>query len=84
VLTGGELTGIRVWFDRYGNGESGQGEVVSLKELQIVSISTKASGDDCGFPMSVSGIVLSDGRTMPTYDWLTWPLTDRADHSLDG
>ncbi len=84
VLTGGELTGIRVWFDRDGNGESGQGEVVSLKELQIVSISTKASGDDCGFPMSVSGIVLSDGRTMPTYDWLTWPLTEQADRSLDG
>ncbi|MHC4185495.1 MAG: hypothetical protein ACYSR4_06135 [Planctomycetota bacterium] len=73
-LTGTELEGIRVWFDRNCDGKSGQGEVVSLRELRIVSISTKATGKAQGCPISASGIRLSDGRTLPTYDWLTSPV----------
>jgi hypothetical protein len=72
-LTGGELEGIRVWFDRNSDGISRPDEVVSLAELGIISISTRASGEDSGCPMSASGITLSDGRTLPTYDWLASP-----------
>jgi hypothetical protein len=77
-LTGTELEGISVWFDRDCDGESGQGEVVSLRELQIVSISTKATGKAQGCPISASGIRLSDGRTLPTYDWLTSPVKHKT------
>ncbi|MHC4645461.1 MAG: hypothetical protein ACYTBJ_08160, partial [Planctomycetota bacterium] len=81
VLTGSELEGIRVWFDRDGDGKSGKGEVVSLRHLQIVSISTNASGQNCGCPMSAAGIRLSDGRTLPTYDWLASPVADKSPYS---
>jgi hypothetical protein len=77
-LTGSELEGIRVWFDRNCDGISRPDEVVSLAELGIISISTKVSGIDGGCPMSVSGIRLSDGRTLPTYDWLTRPEEEES------
>ncbi|HUT28438.1 MAG TPA: hypothetical protein VMX13_01500 [Sedimentisphaerales bacterium] len=72
-LTGGELEGIRVWFDRDCDGISCPKEVVSLAEVGIISISTRASGQDGGCPICASGIKLSNGRTLPTYDWLTSP-----------
>ncbi len=74
VLTGSELEGIRVWFDRDSDGKSEQSEVVSLRDLQIMSISTKATGQAQGCPMSAAGISFSDGRTLPTYDWLASPV----------
>jgi hypothetical protein len=77
-LTGSELEGIRVWFDRNLDGISRPDEVVSLAELGIISISTKASGKDSGCPTSASGITLSDGRTLPTYDWLTLPEKEES------
>ncbi|MHC4185496.1 MAG: hypothetical protein ACYSR4_06140, partial [Planctomycetota bacterium] len=77
-LTGSELDGIRVWFDRDCDGTSRPDEVVSLAELGIISISTKASGKDSGCPTSTYGITLSDGRRLPTYDWLTSPVEHKA------
>jgi len=71
LLMGGELEGIRVWFDRNCDGKSRPDEVVPLAEAGIISISTQASGKQSGCPMSTSGIILSDGRTLPTYDWVT-------------
>lgn len=73
VLSGPELVGISVWFDRDCDGKSGLGEVVRLEKLSILSIATKATGKDDGCPMNISGVKLMDGRTFPTYDWIASP-----------
>lgn len=77
VLSGGELGGIRVWFDRNCDGISRQEEVVPLRNLRIVAIGTKASGKKNGVPMCLSGLRRSDGTTIATYDWLCSPAVGR-------
>jgi hypothetical protein len=73
-LTGRELAGIRVWFDRNSDGISEPGEVVSLEDLGIESIATTAPALDGVHPMHPAGLTLRDGRTLPTWDWLTSPV----------
>jgi hypothetical protein len=70
-LAGPELAGIRVWFDRDGDGKSGRGEVVSLATLGISAIGTGGeshSAEDLA-AWNPRGIELADGRTLPTWDW---------------
>lgn len=73
-LSGAELVGISVWFDRNCNGKSDSGEVVPIEKSPIVSIATKSTGKDGDCPTNVSGLTLTDGRTFPTYDWITSPV----------
>ena len=70
VLSGYELKGISVWFDRDCDGKSDPGEVLPIERLPIVSIATKSTGKDGISPMNKSGLTLMDGRTFPTYDWI--------------
>jgi hypothetical protein len=70
VLSGPELTGISVWFDRDSDGKSDLGEVIPVEKLSIVSITTNASGKNGGCPMNKRGLILVDGRTVATYDWI--------------
>ena len=69
-LAGDELIGIRVWFDKNSNGISEPGEVVDLNTLGIKSIGTKPTGETEGMPMHESGITLTNGAKIPTYDWI--------------
>lgn len=75
-LTGLELNGIRVWFDRNSNGISDVKEVVSLDSLDITAIRTTVTGEDGGAPMNAKGLVFSDGTSIPTYDWFTSPIDE--------
>lgn len=72
-LAGRELAGLRVWFDRNSDGVSTPAEVVSLENLGITAISTQACAKDGIHPMNPSGLTLSDGRTLPTWDWIAQP-----------
>ncbi|HEV7406232.1 MAG TPA: hypothetical protein VGO11_25010, partial [Chthoniobacteraceae bacterium] len=72
-LAGDELAGIRVWFDRNSDGVSTADEVVSLETLGITAIATSACAKDGLYPMNPSGLVLRDGRTLPTWDWIAEP-----------
>lgn len=74
VLRGVELSGIRVWFDKNGNGVSDLGEVLSLEEVGVTSISASQNGSEGIHPMNPVGVGLSDGRTFPTWDWMTSPI----------
>jgi len=76
VLSGAELEGIGVWFDHNGDGKSTPDEVVSLKELGIVSIAVTASSRDGIHPMNPKGITFADGHTLPTWDWITEPVRE--------
>ncbi len=73
-LTGKELAGIAVWFDRNGNGRSDPGEVVPVADLGIVRLAASASGETDGVPANPRGIELRDGTACPTYDWTPRPV----------
>jgi len=75
-LTAGELKGISAWFDRNSNGISECAEVIDVQRLGILSISTQYTEDD-DVPHNPAGMVLQNGRVIPTYDWITSPVTGR-------
>jgi hypothetical protein len=69
-LTGSELAGIAVWFDRDTDGVSDEGEVLAVEDLGIVALATDATeriGPSLGNPC---GLELADGTVLPTYDWV--------------
>jgi hypothetical protein len=71
VLTGRELTGLAVWFDRNSNGVSEPGEVTPVEDLGITGIATAATSSDGAAPMNAHGLFLQDGRVLPTWDWIS-------------
>jgi hypothetical protein len=73
-LTGYELAGISIWFDRDSDGKSDPGEVVPVERSPIVSVATKAIGKDRDCPINLSGLTLAGGRIFPTYDWTASPI----------
>ncbi len=80
-LTAGELKGLRVWFDRDSDGQSDDGEVVSVESLGIAGIATRPTGRDGQSPMHSAGIQFKDHRTVPTYDWIA-PSGQRSQKML--
>jgi len=74
-LAGRELEGLAVWFDRDSDGVSDAGEVVAIGETPIVSLATKSTCWEDRSPANPAGLTLSDGRVLPTYDWVTEPVT---------
>ncbi len=75
-LTGRELDGIAAWFDTNSNGISDPGEIIPLTNLQIASISCRATTITDGYPANPAGLTMTDGRTLPTYDWIASTVPD--------
>ena len=73
-LSGAELRGISVWFDRNGNGRSEPGEVRPVGDFGVQAIRTQSAGSDHGMPTHPQGILLKNGTVIPTYDWLVSPV----------
>lgn len=73
-LEGPELAGLAAWQDANSNGQSDSGEVRPLATCGVLRLSTVASGTTGGMPMNASGLEMSDGRVLPTYDWITAPI----------
>lgn len=74
VLSSAELEGVSVWFDRNGNGKSDAGEVMPVKDVGVTAISVTATGHDGMQPMNARGLVMKDGRILPTWDWIAEPV----------
>jgi hypothetical protein len=72
-LTGSELIGLAVWFDRDGNGISSESEVSPVHELGIVALECSAPSRDDRHLMNPHGVRFSDGRQLPTWDWIPKP-----------
>ncbi len=70
VVSGTELKGFALWLDRNSNGISESGEVRAVQEFGIISISTKHELHKAGIPWSPQGVTLTNGTTLPTYDWI--------------
>lgn len=79
VLSGGELKGIRVWFDRNSDGRSTPDEVVSLDKLEVKALSVRAVSHDGVHPMNPQGVEFLDGHTVPTWDWMVEPVRERSE-----
>lgn len=77
-LSGDELKGISVWFDTNSNGKSESEEIKSLEELGIISISTKSTSTENGWPANKTGITLKTGKIIPTYDWIAKPFSNKS------
>ena len=73
-LTGNELRGIAVWYDRNANGVSDAGEVTPAARAGIRAIATRSTGSHDGCPMARAGITFDDTTTAHTYDWIASPL----------
>lgn len=72
-LTGPELKGLALWFDRNENGVSDSGEVVAIDQQGIASISCRATGQEGSSAVNLSGARMTDGRIVPTFDWIATP-----------
>jgi hypothetical protein len=66
-----ELDGIAIWYDRDGNGRAGPEEVVRAWDAGVEAIATRSTGYDGRAPKNASGLRYSDGRVVPTIDWIT-------------
>jgi len=77
VLSGDELHGLVIWYDRNGNGISDPGEVIPIEQTGIKSIKvhpdTPTSGDAARTPTATNGIVTKSGMALPTWDWIATP-----------
>ncbi len=78
ALTGTELAGLSVWFDRDSDGRSAPAEVMPLRDLGVVSIAVTAESRDDIHPTNPRGLTLRDGRTLPTWDWIVEPVPAAA------
>lgn len=70
-LTGRELLGLGVWRDANQNGVSESGEVLPAVQVGIDGLRTLATGRVGESWVSTAGLRMRDGRTLPTYDWVT-------------
>lgn len=81
-LTGAELDGIAVWFDRNGNGKSDPGEVIPVSALGITRISVQPESTVEGMPTNPHGARLKDGSILATFDWTPESIPDAAPPSV--
>ncbi len=76
-LEGVELDGLAAWQDSNGNGVSDDGEVRPLSAVGVRRLSAMASGSVDDMPMNDAGLEMTDGRVLPTYDWITGPVGNK-------
>lgn len=76
VLEGEELHGIRAWFDSNSDATSSASEVRDLSELGITGIRVKSDGHEGPHPTCGNGLILRDGKTLPTWDWMAQPVVE--------
>jgi hypothetical protein len=69
-LTEHELRGLAVWFDKDGNGRSDKAEVRPVETLGIAAISCRATGVEGASPVNPTGVQMTDGREVASYDWI--------------
>jgi hypothetical protein len=74
TISGSELKDIRVWQDLNGNAACDSGEVRDLSEMGILGIRATATGMDGNSPLHPQGLIMSDGRRRPLWDWVLRPI----------
>ena len=75
-VSGDELTGVALWFDRDSDGYCDPGEVAPAREHGIAGLATSAAATEGPSLVSPCGVRLEDGRVLPSYDWVTAPVRE--------
>ena len=70
VLRGPELNGICLWEDRNGNGICDPGELRPVTDFGVVAIDCGKRRHETGISFNPQGILLRDGSSRATYDWI--------------
>ncbi|MFZ4508866.1 MAG: hypothetical protein ACOYON_14340 [Fimbriimonas sp.] len=70
-LKGAELKGLALWRDANQNGIAEQTEVVSIEWTPIRGLKTTFNRRQGLSYVSDAGLLLANGRSLPTYDWVT-------------
>ncbi len=83
-LSGKELKGLALWYDRNGNGRSDPGEVVPIEKTPIQALRTLFDGRIGDSYVSRNGVLLRSGQTLPTYDWVTTSIQLKDDLGSSG
>jgi hypothetical protein len=73
-LSGAELTGLAVWFDRSQDGVSQAGEVVPIECTGVREMSVRPTHRDVESLGNSTGLIRNDSAVLPTYDWFTRSL----------
>lgn len=74
-LAGKELAGLALWYDTNVNGKSDRGEVVPIAHTSVSKLRTSFDEFIGSSMVSREGVVLKGGRSLPTYDWVTSPVS---------
>ncbi len=73
VVEGAETEGLAIWQDANCNGVSDPGEVRSLKDCGIASLSCRSEVGADGFFGSPGGVHFTDGKIGESVDWVVEP-----------
>jgi hypothetical protein len=71
VLRGAELNGLVLWRDANRDGRSDPGEVQPLSHYGITALDCRYQTHATDIPYNPAGVILQDGHTRPTYDWIS-------------
>lgn len=82
-LAGDELAGLGVWTDANSNGVSDPGEVVPIAEAGIEAISCRQTDTTMGMPANLTGLRMTDGRVLPTYDWVATEVPQEPTETVE-
>ncbi len=73
-LAGPELTGLAVWQDANSNGAADASEVRPAAAVGIRRLAVTVTASVSGMPSNPTGLEMTDGRRLPTYDWIVSPV----------
>lgn len=74
-LSGPELDGIGVWYDRNSNGISEPGEVHPCGQAGVLRIAARAQRGPDGVLTHPGGVILGN-KILPSFDWLVAPVRE--------
>ncbi len=78
-LSGHELAGMALWFDRNGDGVSDPGEVIPIEDTDIAGLRVRPLSQDGDALMHPHGVRLhGTGVRLPTWDWVVEGGRSRA------
>ncbi|MFZ4508868.1 MAG: hypothetical protein ACOYON_14350 [Fimbriimonas sp.] len=76
-VSGPETHGLAVWRDANQNGIAEPAEVLAIEKTPIQALKTSISRRQGASYVSDGGLRLTNGRLLPTYDWVTQPVRSR-------
>lgn len=69
-IEGREMSGLAIWQDKNQDGKSSLAEIRRLPDAGIEGLRVRSTGKIGDSLVSASGLRLSNGQTLPTYDWV--------------